>query len=82
MPYLQQALAERATVDLKPFASSAREKIAGVIADIRKSEGGIRVAAEVTGVKLADIAFDSKMVRIIAEATGAMNVEVKTLPAL
>jgi hypothetical protein len=82
MPYLQRALAERATIDLKPFASSAREKIAEVIADIQKSEGGVRVTAEITDLKLADLAFDSKTVRVIAEATGAIDVEVRTLPAL
>jgi hypothetical protein len=82
MPYLQRALAERATIDLKPFASSARERIAEVIADVQKSEGGVRVTAEITDLKLADLAFDSKTVRVIAEATGAMGVEVRTLPAL
>jgi hypothetical protein len=82
MPYLQKALAEKATVDLKPFASSAREKIAAVIADFQKSENGVRVKAEITSLKLADIAFDSRTLRVIAEATGAMNVEVRTLPAL
>lgn len=81
MPYLQQALADKATVDLKPFASSAREKIAAVMADFQRSQGGVRVGAEITSLKLADIAFDSKTLRVIAEATGAVNVEVRTLPA-
>jgi hypothetical protein len=82
MPYLQRALAEKTTVDLKPFASSAREKIAAVIADFQKSEDGVRVRTEITSLKLADIRFDSQTLRVIAEATGAVNVEVKTLPAL
>ncbi|ABE63654.1 conserved hypothetical protein [Nitrobacter hamburgensis X14] len=82
MPYLQQALAEKATVDLKPFASNAREKIAAAIADFQKNEDGVRVKAEITSLKLADIAFDSRTLRVIAEAAGAVNVEIKTLPAL
>ncbi|MEH6949779.1 DUF4403 family protein [Nitrobacter sp. NHB1] len=82
MPYLQQTLAEKATIDLKPFASNAREKIAAVIAGFQKNEDGVRVKAEITSLKLADIAFDSKTLRVIAEAAGAVNVEVKTLPAL
>jgi hypothetical protein len=82
IPYLQKALAEKATVDLKPFASSAREKIAAVIADFQKSGNGVLVKADITSLKLADIAFDSRTLRVIAEATGAVNVEVKTLPAL
>ncbi|WP_439922784.1 DUF4403 family protein [Nitrobacter sp. JJSN] len=82
MPYLQQALAEKASIDLKPFASNAREKIAAVIADFQKNRDGVRIRAEITGLKLTDIAFDSKTLRVIAEAAGAVNVEVKTLPAL
>ena len=40
MPYMQTALAERATIDLKPFATEAREKI---------SRGDGRAAQERTG---------------------------------
>jgi len=82
MPHLQKALAEKATVDLKPFASNAQKKIAAVIADFQKNEDGIRVAAEITKLRLADIAFDSKTLRVIAEAEGAINVSVTALPGL
>jgi hypothetical protein len=82
MPHLQKALAEKATVDLKPFATNAQKKIAAVIADFQKNEDGIRVAAEITKLRLADIAFDSKTLRVIAEAEGAINVYVTALPAL
>jgi len=76
MPHLQKALAEKATVDLKPFATNAQKKIAAVIADFQKNEDGIRVAAEITKLRLADIAFDSKTLRVIAEAEGTINVYV------
>jgi hypothetical protein len=82
MPYLQQALAEKTTIDLKPLASSAREKIAAAIADVQKNENDVRLKAEITNLKLTDITFDSKTLRVIAEATGAINIEVKALPAL
>ncbi|MEO6945782.1 MAG: DUF4403 family protein [Nitrobacter sp.] len=82
MPYLQQALAEKATVDLKPFASNAQKKIAAVIADFQKNEEGVRVKAEITSLKLADIAFDSKTLRVIAKAVGSVDVAVTALPAL
>ena len=82
MPHLQKALAGNATVDLKPFASNAQKKIAAAIADFQKNEDGIRVAAEITRLRLADIAFDSKTLRVIAEAEGAINVHVTALPAL
>ena len=82
VPYLQKVLAEKAAVDLKPFASNAQKRIAAVIADYQKSEDGIRVDAEVTSLRLNGIAFDSKTLRVIAQAEGSINVEVSALPGL
>jgi hypothetical protein len=82
MPLLQAALAEKAVVDLKPFASNAQKRIAAVISDFQKNEDGVRVAAEITTLRLAGIAFDSKTLRVIAEANGAINVSVTALPGL
>jgi len=82
VPYLQKALAEKAVVDLKPFASNAQKRIAAVISDFRKNEDGVRVAAEITTLRLAGIAFDSKTLRVIAEAGGAIDVTVTALPGL
>jgi len=82
VPHLQKALADKATIDLKPFATNAQKKIAAVIADFQKNENGVRVSAEITGLRLADIAFDSKTLRVIAEAAGAINVAVTALPGL
>src|SRR5258708_5252729 len=82
MPHLQKALAEKATIDLKPFATNAQKKIAAAIADFQKNEDGVRVAAEITSLRLADIAFDAKTLRVIAEASGTINVYVTALPAL
>ena len=82
MPHLQKALAEKAAVDLKSFASNARKKIAAVIADLQKNEDGVRVAAEINSLRLADIAFDSKTMRVIAEAEGAISVNISALPGL
>jgi hypothetical protein len=82
MPYLRTALAEKAVVDLKPFASNAQKRIAAVISDFQKNEDGVRVAAEITTLRLAGIAFDSKTLRVIAEANGAINVSVTALPGL
>jgi hypothetical protein len=82
MPHLQRALADKATIDLKPFATNAQKKIAAAIADFQKNEDGVRVAAEITSLRLADIAFDSKTLRVIAEASGAINVYITALPGL
>jgi hypothetical protein len=82
MPHLQKALAEKATIDLKPFAINAQKKIATAIADFQKNEDGVRVAADITSLRLADIAFDSKTLRVIAVAEGAINVSITALPGL
>jgi Domain of unknown function (DUF4403) len=82
MPHLQKVLADKATVDLKPFLAGTQKKIATAIADFQKNEDGVRVAADITSLNLADIAFDSKTLRVIAEAAGAINVTITTLPGL
>jgi hypothetical protein len=82
VPYLQKALVDKAVVDLKPFASNAQKQIAAVIADFQNNEDGVRVAAEITTLRLTGIAFDSKTLRVIAEANGAINVSVTALPGL
>jgi hypothetical protein len=82
MPHLQKALADKAVVDLKPIASNARKKIAAVIADLQRNEDGLRVAAEINSLRLADIAFDSKTLRVIAEAEGTISVNISALPGM
>jgi hypothetical protein len=82
MPYLQKQLADKAAIDLKPFASNAQKRIGAVIADYQKNEEGVRVAAEVTSLRLAGIAFDSKTLRVVAEAEGSINVTVTALTGL
>jgi hypothetical protein len=82
VPQLQQALVQKATLDLKPIAANAKEKIAAAIADYQKSEDGLRVDAKIDNLTLADIAFDSKTLRVIAEAGGTLNVFVTKLQGL
>ena len=82
MPHLQKVLAEKTTVDLKPFLGDAQKMIASAISDLQKNEDGVRVAADITSLNLADIAYDSRTLRIIAEATGTINVTVAGLPGL
>jgi hypothetical protein len=82
MPHLQKVLADKATIDLKPFAANAQKKIAAAISDYHRNEDGVRVVAELSSLRLADIAFDSKTLRVIAEADGAINVYLTALPGL
>ncbi|MFT4121758.1 DUF4403 family protein [Bradyrhizobium sp.] len=82
VPQLQQTLVQKATLDLKPIAANAREKIAAAIADYQKSEDGLKVDARIDSLTLAEIAFDSKTLRVIAEAGGSLNVSVTKLSGM
>jgi hypothetical protein len=42
----------------------------------------VRVTADITSLQLGDIAFDSKTLRVIADAQGTIDVSVTALPAL
>jgi hypothetical protein len=82
MPHLQKALAEKTAVDLKPVLGNAQKMVAAAISDLQKNVDGVRVAAEIKNLDLADIVFDSKTLRVIAEATGTINVTITALPGL
>ena len=82
MPYLQDALAQNAVIDLKPLMAEARTKIAAALADFRQVSPGVTVEAAVTEVRLTGIAFDAKTVRIFTEAAGTAKVTVSELPKL
>jgi hypothetical protein len=82
VPHLQHALAQRATIDLKPFAINAQQRVASLISDFRKNDDGVRVETSLSSIRLTDIAFDSDTLRIVAEASGAISVAVTSLPNL
>lgn len=82
MPYLQQALADNAVIDLTPFLADAKAKIGTALADFRQTRDGVAVDAAVRDLRLAGIAFDSNTLRIIAEAEGSAKVAVTQLPRL
>ena len=81
LPYLKDALAEKAVVDLKPFAANARKSLEAAIADFRMNGDGVRVDAAITALRLAGIEYDSRTLRVIAEADGTAKVAVSALPA-
>jgi hypothetical protein len=82
MPHLEKVLAEKTTLDLKPFLGDAQKMIASSISDLQRNEDGVRVTAQIANLDLADIAYDSKTLRLIAEASGTINVTVAALPGL
>ncbi len=75
MPYLQEAMAQNAVVDLKPFAANARQKIGAALADFRQDSEDLRIDAAIRDLRLDGIEFDSKTLRVIAEANGTVRVQ-------
>jgi hypothetical protein len=82
LPYLQQAIADQAKVDLTPFLADAKAKIGTALADFRKNRDGVTVDAAIRDLRLTDIAFDSNTLRVVAEADGVAKVAVTSLPRL
>ena len=80
VPYLEQAVAENAVVDLVPLTANARKSIEAAISDFRKNADDVRVDAAVTDLRLIGIEFDAKTLRVIAEADGTVRVAVTKLP--
>lgn len=82
MPYLQQALADNARIDLTPFLNDAKKKIGETLADFRQAGEGVAVETSIDSLRLNGIAFDSNTLRVIAEAEGTAKVSVTQLPRL
>jgi hypothetical protein len=81
IPYLKDTLTENAVIDLKPFADNARNSIEAAIAEFRTVAAGVRADVNLTELRLLDIEFDAKTLRVIAEANGTANVAVSSLTA-
>jgi hypothetical protein len=82
VPHLERALLEKSVIDLKPFADNLRAKIATAMSDFQRNDGGVRIDTDISSLTLTDIAFDAKVLRVIASAEGTMNVTVSALPGL
>ena len=78
-PYLQKMLGDKAVIDLKPFAADAKTRIAAAVGDLAAQAPGLRAAATVDDLRLTGIAYDSKTLRIIANASGSVNVAISSL---
>lgn len=80
VPYVRDALQEAAVVDLKPFAATARASIESAIKEFQKEAGdSVTVEAAVTDLRLVGVEFDSKTLRVIAEADGLLRAIVSKL---
>ena len=80
IPYLKDALAAHAQIDLKPLAANALKSIDAAVANFRNQQPGVAVDAAVTQLRLAGIEFDATTLRIIGEAEGTVKIAISTLP--
>jgi hypothetical protein len=79
VPYLQKALADQAVIDLKPFAATARQQIAAAVGGLAAQAPGLSAQVAVNDLRLAGIAYDADTLRIIANASGTVNVAISSL---
>lgn len=80
IPYVQDAIAESAMVDLKPFMANAKKSIETALREFEFTGKGVKVDTTVNEVRLGGIEFDAKTLRIIAEADGRVRASVTALP--
>jgi hypothetical protein len=78
-PYLQKMLADKAIIDLKPFAADAKKRLAAAVGEFAAQEKGLRANVTVDELRLVGVAYDSKTLRIIAGANGSVSVAVSSL---
>jgi predicted small integral membrane protein len=80
IPALQNALARSSVIDLRPALANARKSIDKALADFRQQGDGIKTDAQLTGLRLVGIEFDSQIVRVTAEIDGIARAAVSRLP--
>ena len=80
MPQIQAALEKNTVIDLRPALANARRSIDKALTDFRQQADGVKADATITGLRLVGIEFDSKIVRVTAEADGVARVAVTKLP--
>lgn len=81
-PYLQKSLADKAVIDLKPFAEDAKRRIAAAVSNFTSQDAGFAAKITVDDLRLTGIAYDDKTLRIIADAKGGVNVAISSLSGL
>ena len=78
-PYLQKTLADKAVIDLKPFAADAKKRLAAAVGQLAQQAPGLSANATVDDLRLVGVAYDEKTLRVIADADGTVNVAISSL---
>jgi Domain of unknown function (DUF4403) len=79
VPYLQKTLADKAVIDLKPFAADAKTRLAAAVGQLAQQAPGLSASATVNNLRLVGVAYDANTLRVIANADGAVRVAISSL---
>lgn len=79
VPFLQKTLAEQAVIDLKPFAEDAKKRMAAAAHDFGGQAPGVTADIAVNDVRLVGVAYDDKVLRVIADAKGTVRIAISSL---
>jgi len=82
VPYLQKTLADKAVIDLKPFAADAKKRIAAAVGDFATQAKGLSASVTVDDLRPTGIAYDSNTLRIVANANGTVSVAISSLAGM
>jgi hypothetical protein len=66
-------------IDLKPFAADAKTRISAAGAEFSKKDPAASIDTSISEIRLVDITFDSKMLRVITEANGTVKIAISSL---
>ena len=79
LPHLQRTLAEKAVIDLKPFAADAKRRMADAVGEFTRQGGGVTANVAIDDLRLVGIAYDAITLRVIADAKGSVSVAISSL---
>lgn len=80
LPYFAESIVQSAVIDLKPFIAGTRSGIEAAIVMFDRADDGISTDFAVTDLRIVGIEFDSRILRLLAEAEGRINLTVTRLP--
>jgi hypothetical protein len=82
VPYLQNTLADKAVIDLKPFAADARKQMAAAVTSFAAQGSGMTAKVAIDDLRLTGVAYDDKTLRVIADVNGAVSVAISSLSGM
>ena len=82
VPYLQKTLADKAVIDLKPFAADARKRLAAAVGAFATQANGLSANVTIDDLRLNGIAYDANTLRVVANANGTVSVAISSLQGM